>query len=262
MPAMSHLHKNMCWIWSQAACTCRTYLHKKVHIISSLFWYSLVYYLNDLVVGILSYLVFIKWKHQGFFSPGIESRAPPTLPTRNRVRGLVGQECGGDGVPKDGTDPRGSFSRPTNQLCNVYPWHGQRCGWKTICTRLQLSRSQCLLPGGEVSSAKESSLFPQNIWRLPFRLPARPRATRASVCFCPTERLTPVSRPPFRYCAWSRPQEQRAKENKIGIQTSVLNLEQVLPCNDRPCPVDCRWDHWSPWSPCTGISVDNMNFRN
>ena len=30
---------------------------------------------------------------------------------------------------------------------------------------------------------------------------------------------------------------------------------QVLPCNDRPCPVDCRWDHWSPWSPCTGKRV-------
>jgi len=36
-----------------------------------------------------------------------------------------------------------------------------------------------------------------------------------------------------------------------SCQSSAL---QVLPCNDRPCPVDCRWDHWSPWSPCTGRS--------
>ena len=35
-------------------------------------------------------------------------------------------------------------------------------------------------------------------------------------------------------------------------------LFQVLPCNDRPCPIDCRWDHWSPWSPCTG-TPDTLN---
>jgi len=35
----------------------------------------------------------------------------------------------------------------------------------------------------------------------------------------------------------------------LSCEPSTL---QVLPCNDRPCPVDCRWDHWSPWSPCTG----------
>lgn len=34
----------------------------------------------------------------------------------------------------------------------------------------------------------------------------------------------------------------------------LLTSIQVLPCNDRPCPVDCRWDHWSLWSPCTGRS--------
>ena len=49
-----------------------------------------------------------------------------------------------------------------------------------------------------------------------------------------------------------KPQEPK----KIGIKILFLDEPpQVLPCNDRPCPVDCRWDHWSPWSPCTGKSV-------
>ena len=255
MPAMSHLHKNMCWIWSQAACTCRTYLHKKVHIISSLFWYSLVYYLNDLVVGILS----LSNENIKVFSLQ-ESNQERRLPSPPEIEY-------GDWSAKNVEEtefqrtarilgvlfpaPPISSATPIPGMANAVAERRSAQGYSSP------DPNACYL---EVRCPQRKN--PVNIWRLPFRLPARPRATRASVCFCPTERLTPVSRPPFRYCAWSRPQEQRAKENKIGIQISFLNLEQVLPCNDRPCPVDCRWDHWSPWSPCTGISVDNMNFRN
>ena len=26
---------------------------------------------------------------------------------------------------------------------------------------------------------------------------------------------------------------------------------QVHPCNDKPCPIDCHWGSWSPWTQCT-----------
>ena len=26
---------------------------------------------------------------------------------------------------------------------------------------------------------------------------------------------------------------------------------QVHPCNEKPCPVDCHWGVWTPWSVCT-----------
>ena len=30
----------------------------------------------------------------------------------------------------------------------------------------------------------------------------------------------------------------------------VSSVLQVLPCNEQECPVDCAWDHWSPWAQC------------
>ena len=33
----------------------------------------------------------------------------------------------------------------------------------------------------------------------------------------------------------------------VGCGQLVL---QVLPCNERNCPVDCSWDHWTAWSQC------------
>ena len=33
----------------------------------------------------------------------------------------------------------------------------------------------------------------------------------------------------------------------VGCGQLVL---QVLPCNERTCPVDCTWDQWTAWSQC------------
>ena len=88
----------------------------------------------------------------------------------------------------------------------------------------------------------------------PPRLPAQHRATKASVCFCQTERRYLANPPLFKsveLLPWKRSKEKTSLIPCPGALRWWL-LFQVLPCNDRPCPIDCRWDHWSPWSPCTG----------
>ena len=175
--------------------------------------------------------------------PGFASTATPTLPTRNRVWWLVCQKGGRDRVPKNGANPRGSLSRPANNFCNSYPWHKQHCGWEALRTRLQLTWPRCLLFRGANWLQNKRRLFSPKYLTTATQ-------TSCSASFNEGFRLLLPNREAHS-CEPSTLQVHKRQEPKKRKLESKFP-PQVLPCNDRPCPVDCRWDHWSPWSPCTG----------
>ena len=35
------------------------------------------------------------------------------------------------------------------------------------------------------------------------------------------------------------------------INNDYFTINQVHPCNEKPCPIDCSWGAWGPWTTCT-----------
>ena len=134
---------------------------------------------------------------------------------------------GGDGVPKDGANPWGSFPCATYQFCDFHPWTRQllfkqkffflpRQSVLQVCSLTQAT----MWPKGVPHKATQLQTPLPAIWRWQFieksktiirftkhkrvstpipRLPALPRVMRASVYFCQTGRRFLVNHPHFRY---------------------------------------------------------------
>jgi len=48
---------------------------------------------------------------------------------------------------------------------------------------------------------------------------------------------------------------------EFGGKECTVKLYDTLPCNDVPCPSDCKWQEWSAWSTCSATCLGGTHTR-